>query len=292
MGKPRNLPPRVVRAGLVTQRLGLGGPMSLSRSRRYLDRLARGLPFPGGVSRDWTMLGGRRTLRLTPVDAHPDAAVLYLHGGAYTVGSAVSYSSLGGFLAAASSATVYLPDYRLAPEDPFPAALDDARAAYLELRDRRAHVVVGGDSAGGGLSVAAARAVIDAGAPAPIALVLASPWVNLAQRSERPRDHVVSDKWGQTSAAMYAGSIGVLDSRVSPGLGNLVGLPPTVIHVGTSEILLPQVREFAVALEAAGVDVTLREYGWMWHVAHLQAGLTKPAADAIADFGDFIRARL
>ena len=294
--RPVNLPVSFVRHALVVQRVGLGGRMSVERTRRYLDVLGAGLPMPVGTRTAWTSLGGVRTLVVTAPSSDPSRAILYFHGGGYTVGSPGSYRSMAGFLAGSSGATVYLPQYRLGPEHPFPAARDDALAAYRALTERPGSggrsVVVGGDSAGGGLAVVLARAAMDGGLLAPAALVLASPWVDLTQRSSRKRDRIVSDEWGQINVASYVGAGDAADPGVSPALGRLDGLPPMLIHVGSEEILLPQIEQFAGRLRAAGVAVDLREYGWMWHVAHLQAGLTRLAAEATNELGAYAGAAL
>lgn len=294
--RPVNLPLSFVRAALVLQRFGLGGRMSIGRSRRYLDVLGATLPMPAGTRTEWTVLGGVRTLVVSAPSADPSRAVLYFHGGGYTVGSPGSYRSMAGFLSGSSGATVYLPQYRLGPENPFPAARDDAVAAYRALIGRPElagrPVVVGGDSAGGGLAVVLARTAVDAGLPAPAALVLVAPWVDLTQRSARKRDRIVSDAWGQINVASYVGSGDPSDPAISPSLGRLAGLPPMLIHVGSEEILLPQIEQFADRARAAGVEVDVREYGWMWHVAHLQAGLTRRAADVTAELGAYAGAAL
>ena len=136
------------------------------------------------------------------------------------------------------------------------------------------------------------RTAIDTGLPSPAALILAAPWVDLTQRSDRRRDRVVSDAWGHINVASYVGHGDASDPGVSPSLGRLDGLPPMLIHVGSEEILLPQVEQFADRVRAAGGVVELREYGWMWHVAHLQAGLTRRAADVTVELGAYAGAAL
>ncbi|MEP6853641.1 MAG: alpha/beta hydrolase [bacterium] len=317
-----HLPLVIVRGGLFLQRAGLGGRMPLPLARRYLDRLGAGLPAPAGTTSRWTMLGGRRTLVVSPSgDFSADRAILYFHGGGYTVGTPAAYRSTAGFLARASGAPVYLPDYRLAPEDPFPAARDDALAAYAELTEptrRRLvgpsgdgsasdgasterRVVLAGDSAGGGLAVVAARNALDAGLRAPVGLALLSPWVDVGERIGEPsvagvpvrdRDRIVRASWGDFNARSYTAGVDAADPDISPINAELAGLPPMLIHVGTEELLLGQVRHFAERAAAAGVDVELTEYDWMWHVAHLQAGLLGAAAEAADELGRFAGARL
>ena len=290
------LPLPVVRAGLVLQRAGLHARLPVGMSRRYLDLIARvSLVAPSGTMSEWTELSGRRTLlvraRATPRPV--PRSVLYLHGGAYTVGSAASYRSMAGFLAASADADVYLPEYRLAPEHPYPAAVNDVVDGWTELVTDRgldpASIVVGGDSAGGGLTVTSVRRVLDAGGAGPGGLMLLSPWVDIGQRSPRTRDHLVSDELGRRAARMYAGGLPLDDPGVSPTYARLDGLPPTLIHVGTDELQAPQIIDFAARLETAGVDVTVTQYDWMWHAAHIHAALLQSAVDAIGDLGQFVR---
>jgi acetyl esterase/lipase len=217
---------------------------------------------------------------------------LYLHGGAYIVGSPATHRALTTTLARAAGAEVYALDYRLAPEHPMPAAVDDSVAAYLALLDRGyspESVAIAGDSAGGGLSVATARVLIDEHGITPAALGLISPWVNPSGVSvDHGRDIVVNLAWSRQGAAAYLGDGDPADPRYAPAVGPLEGLPPTLVQIGQRELLLEQVTEFVASLRAAGVEVTVSDLGPLWHVAHTAAPLVAEAAAAVDGLGQFL----
>ncbi len=278
---------------VVAQRPGLGGPLPLPAQRRWLKLAARLLPQPRGTIVRQVDLGGRPALRITVGASQSRRAIVHLHGGAYLVGSPKTHRSLAAFLAEAAGVAVYLPDYRLAPENRYPAALDDAIAACVEVAATHDQFAISGDSAGGGLAVAATRRLVDAGRPAPAAMGLISPWVDpLAKALGKKRDLVIREKWGTASAAAYLGGGDPNDPGFAPALGNLAGLPPTLLQVGRTELLHGQDIRFARALEQAGVEVTVTELPRLWHVGHAQAGLLAEAHDAVVELGEFLRKAL
>ncbi len=263
--------------------------------RRLHDAAARLQPLPNGTTVERITLGGRPAERIANRAPGPHA-LLHLHGGGFTLGSATTHRSLAGYLARGTGCPVYLPEYRLAPEHPYPAALDDAVDAFLELVDRHGYlpqqIGVVGDSAGGGLAVATALRLRDEHGIAPAALGLISPWVDPSERAGRPRDLVVSDAWGRSAAAAYLGDGDPADPGYAPLHGDLTELPPTLVQVGTTELLYSQNLTLAERLRAAGVEVTLDERPRLWHDAQLQAGLVREAAAAVADMSAFLRAEL
>jgi acetyl esterase/lipase len=280
-------------AAAVGQRPGLGGPLPLRWQRRWLDTVAGLMPSPSGTVLRPVRLGGRPALRVSVGATERPRAVLHLHGGAYTVGSPRSHRGLAALLAEASGSVVYLPDYRLAPEHPFPAALEDAVLAAEELAREYPRFALSGDSAGGGLAVAAARRLADGGSARPVGLALISPWVDpSAPATGRRRDLVVREKWGRTCAAHYLGTGDLTDAGYAPGRGRLDGLPPTIVHVGKREVLHGQVIEFARNLRAAGVPVQLTELPRLWHVGHVTAGVLAESREAVAELGGFLRHQL
>lgn len=292
--KDRSWPFWLVAAGTVIgQRPGLGGPLPVRWQRRWLDAVAGLLPLPAGTVLRTTSLGGRPALRVSVGASERPRALLHLHGGAYTVGSPRSHRGLAALLAAASSSVVYLPDYRLAPEHPYPAALQDAVLAAEELAGRYERFAISGDSAGGGLAVATARRLADAGTGSAAALALISPWVDPgAPPTDRRRDLVVREKWGRASATHYLGSGDLTDAGFAPGRGRLDGLPPTIVQIGSKEVLYRQVTEFAANLKAAGVEVQLTELPRLWHVGHVAAGLLVESREAVTELGEFLYRRL
>jgi acetyl esterase/lipase len=246
------------------------------------------------MRQDRVVLGSRPAIRLTPRGADSTRAVLYLHGGGYTVGSPVTHRALAAHLASAAKAPVYLLDYRLAPEHPYPAALDDAAAAYqalLETGIRAERLSLAGDSAGGGLAVAALGRIRVNGLPSPSALALISPWLDLTVTHVRDsrQDPMLSVAWLRACAASYAGTTSRDDVEVSPLFGDLAGLPPTVVHATADEILLADAERLVAAARAAGAPIRYRRLPDLWHVAHLHAGLMTEATEAVRELGEFLQ---
>lgn len=292
--KPVHLPFRLVQlTAALGQRPGLGGPLPYSLQRRWLELMAATLPEPAGTVARPVYLGRRPALRVTVGATERRNAVVHLHGGAYTVGSPRSHRALAAFLAKSSGAAVYLPDYRLAPESPYPAGLNDAITACEQVAAEHDSIALSGDSAGGGLAVATARRLIDAGTVSPVALALMSPWVDPpALATGRKRDMVVRDSWGKKCAALYLAGGHADDPGYAPGRGNLAGLPPTIVHIGKTEVLYDQVSTFVANLRAARVEVTVRELERLWHVGHAVAGLLAEADQAVDELGTFLRLHL
>ncbi|TQF65558.1 alpha/beta hydrolase [Rhodococcus spelaei] len=278
-------------------RLALHASLPAPVARRVIDAGSALQTLPAGTVVRPTTLAGRRVERVTVGATERPTAVLYLHGGGYTLGSPATHRSLAAHLARASEAAVYVLDYRLAPENPYPAALDDAIDAYLELLVERGYsadqVAIAGDSAGGGLSLAAARALIDRHGVRPAALGLIAPWVNPGSRDAPfERDLVINTRWSFDAADAYLGGGDRTDPGYAPLLGDMAGLPPTIVHIGTSEVLYPQVVELVDKLRAAAVPVEYTEYPELWHVAHLQASLLREADAAVRELGGFLRGAL
>ncbi|WP_069164266.1 alpha/beta hydrolase [Nocardia altamirensis] len=250
---------------------------------------------PSGTTIDRIRLGGRPAERITAT-AKPVGAVLYLHGGGYAVGSAATHRSLTARLAHETGSAVYVLDYRLAPEHPFPAALDDAEAAFLELVDTKGYrpdqIALSGDSAGGGLSMATAQRLIAGHGHTPAALGLIAPWTDPNRIPERAADLVINRMWSRACAAAYLGGGDSSDPGYAPLTGVLVGLPPTYVQVDVDELLHGQCGDLVAALRAAGVHVRFTESVGLWHVSQLQASLVAPAAAALSELAAFLREAL
>ena len=226
---------------------------------------------------------------VTAAGARPEPTVIHFHGGGYCIGSPLMLRAWAAQLSSQAACQVVLPDYRLAPEHPHPAALDDAREVLKAVLAETApgSVVVSGDSAGGGLALALVIALRDAGEELPAGCMLASPWLDLAaDRRARPalvrRDVLLSPGWLAACAAGYAGPGGLADPAVSPLHAELAGLPPLLIQAGTDELLAPDAEQLASRAAAAGVAVTYSRWPRMWHDFVLQAGLVAAADSAVA----------
>ena len=226
--------------------------------------------------------------------------ILYLHGGGYVFCSEETHRPLTTTLANRCRARVFVPAYRLAPEHPFPAAIDDCLTAAAWVFTQGAvpaRTVVAGDSAGGGLAAALCVARRDAGLPPLSGAVLLSPWTDLAAtgdsiRTNAERDAMfVGDQIANFSRE-YLGSTPATHPLASPLYAELAGLPPMLIHVSTQEVLLDDARRLAVRARAAGVDVTLREWDDLVHVWQLWTPFMPEARDALADAAAWIRARV
>jgi len=239
-----------------------------------------------GVAAEWVV----------PASAIAGAAVLHLHGGGYVSGSYRLERLLTSGLADAAQARVLVPDYRLAPEHPFPAALDDAHAAYQFLLDagyRADRMVVSGDSAGGGLAVALALRLRDAGEPLPAAMVMMSPWADLELKNPSCTTKAgvesllridMLEQW----AEWYADGIDRVDPFMSPVNARLAGLPPMLIQVGSEEMLLDDARILARRATAAGVTVTLSEWDGLWHCWQILGALVPENAASFAEIRRFL----
>lgn len=239
----------------------------------------------GGIPGEWVCARGHGQAPLV---------ILYLHGGGYVSGSPATHRAITGHLAARCDARVFAADYRLAPEHPFPAALDDALAAYRGLLAEGTDpddIVIAGDSAGGGLTVATALRLRELALPLPRALVVFSPWTDLGLGHLRlEADEVLLTlPWLHEGARAYLGTRDAGHPLVSPVLAQLEGLPQTLIQVGTDEILLEDSRRLYERLAAAGVVTCLEEYPRRWHVFHLFAGILADADRALDSVARFTR---
>jgi epsilon-lactone hydrolase len=221
--------------------------------------------------------------------------VVHFHGGGYCTGSALTPRSWAAHVSAQAGARVILPEYRLAPEHPHPAALEDARAILAALSGpaQPGSVVVSGDSAGGGLALALLLALRDEAQDLPAGAILLSPWLDLGRdRRADPdlvrQDVVLSPDWLEACARAYAAPASWADPLVSPLRAPHAGLPPLLIQAGTSELLAPDAELLAASASAAGVDVTYTRWPRLWHDFALQPGLLAAADSALAQAAWFV----
>lgn len=242
----------------------------------------------GGVEGEW----------LVPPGAVPGRVLLYLHGGGFVMGSVRTHRATIARIAQASHATALAVDYRLAPEHPFPSALEDATAAYLWLLDQGYHppsLAVVGDSAGGGLALATLVGLRDEGVPLPAAAVTLSPWADLALTggsvaANASKDVVLERDELVEMAGHYLQGLDPATPRASPLYADLRGLPPLLIQVGGAEVLLDDARRVAERVEAAGGAVTFEIWDEMFHLWHLFAKRLPEGRDAIERIGGFLQA--
>lgn len=254
---------------------------------------------PNGVTYDETLAGGVPALWATPDGAATRPVLLYFHGGGYCYGSIRSHRKLVGHLAKAARCRALSVDYRLAPEDPHPAAVLDAVAAYRWLVGQGIgadEVVVAGDSAGGGIAVALLLKAKAEGIALPGAAVLLSPWVDLAMTAESLRTRVdvdvrqdpVGTAW---CARQFLGGADARDPYASPLYGDLTGLPPLYIQAGDWDVLVDDSLRLAACARAVGVEVRLDLFPEMLHAHQMWAGNMPEADDAVARIGDYVRKR-
>lgn len=274
-------------------------PPTWPERRVQIDTLGAAAPLPDGVKVETLNLGGVPAERVTPKNADASRAIFWLHGGGYCIGGCASHRGWAARMAEAAGATAYTVDYRLAPEHPYPAAVDDALAAwrgFLAAGHDPKRTVIGGDSAGGGLAVAAAVAARDAGLALPAGLHLVSPWANLTNKSpayaaKGETDFIITQAGIDDFAANYL--LGGLDPNAplaSPVFADLSDLPPMLIQVGSEEVLMGDSVLLAERAGFAEVDVTLRIWPGMVHIWPFFAQLSA-SAKATAESAAWIRAR-
>ena len=290
------LPPAVMRLGvrqLGRRCLDPALPWPVQRTR--LDQLTGASLLPRGTTVAEQAIAGvpAKVVSSRAAGSHP--TVIHFHGGGYCVGSARSVRSWAAHLSAQAGCRVVLPEYRLAPEHPHPAALEDARAVLRALSGETepGSVVVSGDSAGGGLALALVLWMREEGLELPAGCILLSPWLDLSRdRRAVPglvrRDVLLSPDWLDACARAYADPSAWPGHLVSPLRAAHCGLPPLLIQAGTSELLAPDSELLAASASAAGVDVTYTRWPRMWHDFALQPGLLAAADSALAQASWFV----
>jgi acetyl esterase/lipase len=258
----------------------------------YETFLAQG-PMPEQVAVRPVTAGGVSSLAITP-PGDTETAMLYLHGGGYMLGSAYGYRPLVGAVVAATGTGAVVADYRLAPEHPFPAALEDALSAYRWLAEERggAGVVLAGDSVGGALICSLLLTLRAQGLPMPAGAVLMCPGVDLTgEVSGASGDSQLIDSLRRARDAYLAGHPGD-DPVLNPLAADLGGLPPLLIQTATGDHALPEARLLAEHARGQGVDARLEVYGAETHVFHAFWSFLPEAADALQRAGAFVRERL
>lgn len=265
--------------------------------REAYDRFTAQFPVPEDVTAEDVDAGGVPALWVRTPEASDDRTVFFLHGGGYVIGTAHGYREFTSHVSRAAQARVLVVDYRLAPEHPFPAAVDDAVSAYRWLLDQGTSpgsVVIAGDSAGGGLTMATLLALKEEGLPLPAAAAALSPWVDLECSGETMTtladvDPVVSRDGVMGMAEMYLSGQDPRNPLASPLHGDLRGLPPLLVQVGTSETLLDDARRLVKRAEESDVDVTVDTVEGAPHVWHVFSSFLPEGKDSIDKIGKFVR---
>ena len=287
----------VVRAHLA--KLPPSDSLTTAERRAQYERAEKVFPTPPDVKVERVNVPAAPAEWLRPPSAVPGRVVLYLHGGGYVIGSPRSHRHLAAAVAGAAGASALLLDYRLAPEHPFPAAVEDATAAYRWLLDQAIapeRIVIAGDSAGGGLTVATLLALREARVPLPAGGVCISPWVDLtcsgaSYATKAAADPIVRRAGVEEMARAYLGATPPRTPLASPLFADLRGLPPLLIHVGSDEVLLDDAVQLAERAKAGGVDATLEIYDRMIHVWHWFLPMLDEAQTAVEAIGRFVRSR-
>jgi monoterpene epsilon-lactone hydrolase len=270
-------------------------PADFPAMRRAYDAFAENDPIPEMSTHSEIDLGGVSSLGLLPKGANGDHVIVWLHGGGFSMGSSRSHKGLASQVAARAKTATILPDYRLAPEHQHPAALEDCVTTYravLAEGVKPQHIILAGDSAGGGLAVATALKLKELGVAQPAGLMLLSPWVDLANRgwsheAKAQRDPFLTSSGLATRAREYLGegNLSILDA-------DMRGLPPTYIQTGEAEILMSDSTALAERLGAAGSPVTLEIWPEMFHIFQARYPMLTQAREAILRLGHWAAAHV
>ena len=292
------------RAGMLVLRLMLAGGRGKAMGppeRGQFDETIEKTRAASGVDYEEAQVGGVPGWWCCPEGVAAGAAILYFHGGAYVLGSARAYRHLAGQIAARAKTAVFVAGYALAPEKPFPAAVDDAHAAYRGLVEQGfTKIALAGDSAGGGLALALlALTVAESrknGAPVPVGAAVLSPWTDLAlsgatMQTKADADPLLTRDSLAASARQYLQGADARDPRASALYADFTGLPPVEIHVGAEEILLDDSLRYMERLERVGGACHVHVWEGMMHVFSSHSTL-RAARESISSLGDFLRARL
>ena len=271
--------------------------MSISERRATMDAWDKAYPVADDVTVASAKVAEVPVEWITAPNASEDAVLLFLHGGGYVIGSPDSHRHLVANLSEETGLQGLLVDYRLAPEDPFPAAVEDAISVYAALLTHgfeAEEIVVAGDSAGGGLVIAMMLAIRDANLPLPAAGICLSPWNDLTGTAKSLEtnasvDPTVTKESLDFFAGEYLGEEDAQNPYASPLFGDFTGLPPLLIQVGSVEVLLDDAVMLAERAKEAGVSVTLEVWDEMIHVWHRYYPVLQEAREANARIGEYVR---
>jgi acetyl esterase/lipase len=296
-----NIKRRLIRAGLRASRpLFASHWVSVNGKRRLFEAFTAAARPPKDTRFERTTIAGVPVVRVQPPMGGTNGTLIYLHGGAYALGSAKGYRGLVAHLSATAGMTAIIPDYSRTPEARYPVALEEMVAVYSQLLDDGIDpksTVIAGDSAGGGLTLALAMALRDRGIAAPAALGLISPWANLAididRLRPRLRDPLILPSMTAEWAPQYAGTADPMSPGISPVYGDMTGLPPIVIQTAGDDPIRCDALDIARAVDETGTGaVDHRVFDGLWHVFHLQVSVLPEAREAVADLGAKLRSHV
>ncbi len=287
----------------IAQMLAAGRPEgepTVEEMRAGMEAMTGVFPVPEGAAIEPGSLGGVAGEWQSAEGAGDNGVLLYFHGGGYVLGSVGTHRNLVVALSGAAGIKAFSVEYRLAPEHPYPAGIEDAVAAYRGLLDsgvEPSKIAVGGDSAGGGMTLALLLSIKQQGLPQPACAVLLSPWSDLRLASEayetrREADPMVTREGLQAMADHYLGETDPAHPLASPILADLSGLAPMLIHVGDAEILLNDSTDLAEKAKAVGADATLKVWDDMIHVFQAFFPMVDEGRESIAEIGAYIRDRI
>jgi len=282
------------------ERMAAEPPMELDVLRDMFEEWHLATVEPTGVTYEEVDAGGVPALWCIPLDCTHDRVIIWTHGGGYVVGSRHSHRKVAAHLAKAAGTRALVIDYRLAPEHPHPAQVEDAVTAYRWLLDqgiRPEHIATTGDSAGGGLCTSMVLKARDEGLPLPAAIMPSSPWYDMEAKGETLDTRADVDVLASRDvllgmAGMFLGSNPASDPLANPLYADPTGLPPILIQVGDHEVLLDDSLRFARRAKEHGVDVTVEVEPEMQHVFHFLAGRAPEADAAIARMAAWVRPKL
>lgn len=271
---------------------------SIPRLRALSEKMCRSLRLPDGVALHRQTLDGIPIEWVSPLNPVSNSVILYLHGGAWVLGWYQNHRVLAAHIALASQSRVVAVDYRLAPEHPFPASLDDCLAVHRRLINdgiEPNQMIIAGDSAGANLVLAVLFTLRDADETLPAAAVCISPMTDLAftgRSFHTPKDALLSAEFARSMSRLYVGNHDARSPLISPHYGDMTGLPPLLIHAGENEILLSDAERLADNARHAGVDATLTVWPKMWHVWHILAPYLPEAKQAVDEIGRFVQRQI
>lgn len=284
----------------ITDRITANPNMELEHLRFLLEELHVLTAEPTGVTYEEVDAGGVPAIFARPVGAAPDRAIVYTHGGGCVTNSAQSHRKMAAHLAKAAGVHALILDYRLAPEHPFPAQIEDSVAAHRWLRGKGytpTHTATAGDSAGGNLAITSVLKLRDLGEQVPAAVIAISPWLDMEAQgrsfeTNADSDVLVSRELSLNMSGTYLGNASRTDPLANPLHADLTGFPPVFVAVGDAETLMADGERFAERAKAAGVD-TMLEYGrGQQHIYQIMAGKSPEADASIAAMAAWLRPRL